>query len=383
VGRNPVFIDFFRQQPRKELLLPYMKNETLIDSIVQKRWLSHLLFWAGLFSLFLLLASLNTGVTSPHFITYLATLPTQIAAAYLLNYYQIPQLLYKKRYLRFTISFLVSVYVLSALARISVVYIAEPLVRTNFEQESIVEILTDTSYLFAIYFTSTYVYAFVMMLIRTVKIRFEERHKIQLLQKEKVTNELKFLKGQIQPHFLFNTLNNLYALTLAKSDLAPQIVLKLSELLDFILYQSDQTTIPISKEIELLEGFIELESLRYGDKVAVNFKHTSERDNIQVSPLLLLPLIENAFKHGVSGSIQKAEINMNLKVTSKALVFEIYNTKPVQPVSQNLKGSGIGTANLRRQLALNYPDAHHLEIEETSEYYKVNLELNLNRTNND
>jgi LytS/YehU family sensor histidine kinase len=257
------------------------------------------------------------------------------------------------------------------------------LVRTDFEQESITEILTDTSYLFAIYFTSTYVYAFVMMLIKTVKTRFEERHKIQLLQKEKATNELKFLKGQIQPHFLFNTLNNLYSLTLAKSDLAPKVVLKLSELLDFILYQSHQETIPISKEIELLEGFIDLESLRYGDKVAINFQHTSENEYIQVSPLLLLPMIENAFKHGVSGRVKKAEIRINLQVTPEELNFEIYNSKPNTVVSKELIGNGIGNVNLKRQLELNYPNAHSLNMNDTPTSYQVNLTLQLNERSND
>ncbi|MEM7084922.1 MAG: histidine kinase [Bacteroidota bacterium] len=310
-------------------------------------------------------------------------LPSQMAAAYLLNYYQIPRLLYKRKYLLFTLSLLVSIYVFSALGRMSVVYIAEPFIRVDFEQETIQEILSDTAYLFSVYFTSTYVYAFVMLLIKAVKIRFEERHKIEMLQKEKVTSELKFLKGQIQPHFLFNTLNNLYALTLSKSDLAPQVVLKLSELLDFILYQSNQSTIPVSKEIELIQGFIELETLRYGDKISVQFRHETQNNNTPISPLLLLPLVENAFKHGVSGSTKNAEIKIDLKVDSNQLRFEIYNTKPRTKVSKDLKGSGIGTANMKRQLALNYPGEHTFEIEESADDYLVRLFITLNTTLND
>lgn len=265
----------------------------------------------------------------------------------------------------------------------SVVYIAEPFIRTDFAQESIQEILSDTAYLFSVYFTSTYVYAFVMMLIKTVKIRFEERQKIQILQKEKATNELKFLKGQIQPHFLFNTLNNLYALTLTKSDLAPKVVLKLSELLDFILYQSDKATIPISKEIELIQGFIELETLRYGDKIAVDFNFETEDNSVKIAPLLLLPLVENAFKHGVSGSTKDAKIKIDLQVTEDQLKFEIFNTKPAQAVSKNLKGNGIGSVNLKRQLELNYPDGHSLAVKDTSEDYFVELCINLNTKTND
>lgn len=355
-----------------------MKNQTLLDTVLQKRWLTHLLFWLGLFVLFTVLASLNTGKIRPHAITYFATLPSQMAAAYLLNYYLIPQLLYKKKYFLFIALLLVSIYVLSALGRISVVYIAEPFVRTNFEQESLAEIFSDTAYLFSVYFTSTFVYAFVMMLVKTVKTRFEERHKIQMLQKEKTTNELKFLKAQIQPHFLFNTLNNLYALTLAKSDLAPEIVLKLSELLDFILYQSDEPTISINKEIELIKGFIDLESLRYGDKLDLVFEHNVDNSNTQIAPLVLLPIIENAFKHGSSGNPDTAKIHIMLSVINKVLNFEVHNNKP----KIHLKGvdpnkSGIGTINLKRQLELNYPNKNRLKVEDSLDSYLVKLYLDL------
>lgn len=376
-------IDFRKVNTLKYLFLQGMKNKTILDRVLQKRWLTHLLFWAGLFVLFTVVAALNSGTIKPHLITYAAFLPSQILAAYVFNYYQLPKLLYKKRYLLFGISLLVSIYVFSALGRLSVVHIAEPYVRTDFVQESISEILSDTAYLFSVYFTSTYVYAFLMMLIKAVKARFEEKQRVELIQKEKVTNELKFLKGQIQPHFLFNTLNNLYALTLSKSDLAPVVVLKLSELLDFILYQSNQSSIPISKEIQLIQGFIELETLRYGDKIAVDFKYEVPDNNIQIPPLLLLPLVENAFKHGVSGSIEKAKIEIDLKAAANHLSFEIYNTKTIPLVTKIQKGKGIGLSNLKRQLALEYPNNHNLEIEETEENYNVRLSVNLNTESND
>lgn len=360
-----------------------MKKQSMLDRVLQKRWLTHFLFWVGLFFLFVVLAALNSGTIRPHLITYFAFLPAQMLAAYVLNYYQLPQLLYKKKYLLFGISLLVSIYIFSALGRIGVVHIAEPYVRTDFVQESISEILSDTAYLFSVYFTSTYVYAFLMMLIKTVKTRFEEKQRIELLQKEKVTNELKFLKGQIQPHFLFNTLNNLYALTLSKSDLAPVVVLKLSDMLDFILYHSNQSSIPISKEIELIQGFIALETLRYVDKIAVDFKHVAPNNNIQIPPLLLLPLVENAFKHGVSASVEKAKIEIDLKVDLNHLSFEIFNTKPTNVIPKIQEGNGIGTANLKRQLALEYPNNHSLEIEETKENYRVRLSVNLNTESND
>ena len=356
-----------------------MKDKnSFLDSILQNRTLSHILFW-GLFLLtFTVLGVLNTGAVKPILYNNLAMLPSQIAAAYLLNYYQLPKLLLKKKYLLFFLSLFLSVYILSVIARYNVVHIVEPLVRENFVQESIQEIVSDFVYLFSVYFPSVYTYALIMFTVKAVKGRFEEKHQIELLRKEKATNELKFLKAQMQPHFLFNTLNNLYALTLSKSDLAPTVVLKLSELLDFILYQSDQPSIPIEKEIELIQGFIDLESLRYGDALDVRFKHEVDNSRTQIAPLVLLPLIENAFKHGVSSNPKNAKIEIDLAVINNALNFKIYNNKLHDLVKRTDNHKfGIGTANLKRQLALNYPNKHALDVEDGVESYLVKLLIDL------
>lgn len=210
-----------------------------------------------------------------------------MGAAYFLNYFQVPKQLLKKRYVLFFVVLLLSIYVFTVIGRLSIIYIAEPFFREDFTQESLTEILSDSAYLFSVYFPAVYVYAFVMLLIKTFKGRFEEKHKIQMLQREKAVNELKFLKAQIQPHFLFNTLNNLYGLTLAKSDLAPKVVLKLSEILDFILYQSNEPKIEIGRELELLNAFIELESLRHGQRLRVRFHHDIEDETVTIAPLVL------------------------------------------------------------------------------------------------
>jgi LytS/YehU family sensor histidine kinase len=337
-----------------------------------------LLFW-GIFLLFSTsLATLNSGSFKYHLIKYLSLLPSQMIAAYCLAYFQIPTFLLKKKYISFFISFLVFGYLFSAIARLSVVHIAEPFIRENFEQESFIEILKDVYYLFAVYFPTVYSVAFIMVISQIVKKRFEEKQQIEILQKEKAANELKFLRAQIQPHFLFNTLNNLYALTLAKSDLAPQIVLKLSEMLDFILYQSDQPSIPVEKEIELIEGFIDLETLRFGETLDVTFNHTIENKTAQISPLLLLPFVENAFKHGLAGNLENPTIKIDLKVADEKLTFEICNNKPevIAEEKKNISG-GIGTKNLARQLELNYQGKYELQVDDQPESYKVTLTIDL------
>ncbi|NAS30793.1 histidine kinase [Flavobacteriaceae bacterium R38] len=353
------------------------KRRIFIDYILQNRVITHFLFWCSFFFMFTILSSLNTGSFSEHRFNYLAMLPSQIAAAYLLNYYQIPKLLFKKHYLVFGVSVIFSIYVFSALARIGIVYIVEPFVREDFSQETIAEILSDSAYLFSVYFPGVYVYAFLMLMIKAFKSRFEEKHKIEVLKKEKVANELKFLKAQIQPHFLFNTLNSLYALTLAKSDIAPKVVIKLSELLDFMLYQSNEKEIPIHKEVELIEDFISLEKLRYGDNLNIIFNYKgSENSNNQIAPFTLFPIVENAFKHGIGGNIEDGEIVIDLVVNKETLYVEVFNKK-AKTAKKNTVKKGIGNYNLKRQLELNYPNEYQLEVEDLDDSYLVKLHIDL------
>ena len=354
-------------------------NNAFLDSILQNRVLSHVLFWSAFLIMFTMIGALNAGSIKPIAFNSLAMLPSQVVAAYLLNYYQIPKLLYKKKYLLFFLSLLLSIYILSAVARFNIVHIVEPLVRKDFEQETVQEIFSDFLYLFSVYFPAVYTYALIMLAVKAVKGRFEEKHQIEILKKEKATNELKFLKAQIQPHFLFNTLNNLYALTLSKSDLAPQVVLKLSELLDFILYQSNQESIPLEKEIELIQGFIELESLRYGNALELTFEHTIDNNKTHIAPLVLLPLVENAFKHGVSSNPKNAAIHIDLSVVNKDLSFKIKNSKLNDSIKKQFKktASGIGTSNLKRQLELNYPNAYSLSVDDAINSYSVELSIDL------
>ena len=352
---------------------------TFTDRIIQSRIASHLLFWGGFLLTFTLLATLNSGTISNNLINYLSLLPAQMMAAYTLIYFQVPKLLLKKKYAWFALSFLFSIYLFAVIARLSIIYIAEPFTRTDFEQESILEVITDPAYLFAVYFPVVYVIVFLLFALKTIKERFEERHQMQALEQEKTANELKFLKAQIHPHFLFNTLNSLYALTLAKSDAAPQVVVKLSELLDYILYQCNEPSIAIEQEIDLLQGYIDLETLRYGEKLELTFEHDLGQKGAKVAPLILLSIVENAFKHGASGNPINPKIHIHLKVENEQLNFSVFNTKTTTSTNKLPRRgrSGIGSINVSRQLALNYPNKHELKIEDTPNTYLVQLTINL------
>lgn len=351
-----------------------------IDDILQNRILTHILFWSVYLLFTTIIASINTNNISGNFIKDLSILPSQLLAAYFLNYYQIPKLLLKKKYFLFVITFIFFGYLFLAFGRFSIVHIAEPFIRVDFEQETILEILTDSDYLVKVYFPGIYGVVFLMFIIKVVKQRASEKQKIERLEKEKIENELKFLRTQIQPHFLFNTLNNLYALTLEKSDLAPKVVLKLSELLDFILYQSNQKEISIRKEIELIQGFIDLESLRYGDKLKLKFEHKTDDENTKITPLLLLPFVENAFKHGANKNPDIPEISIILNVENDHIYFEAYNNKSLNLVNSiDSFNGGIGIKNLKRQLELNYENSYDLSVENTEIDYRVKLKIQLKK----
>ncbi len=353
-------------------------DKRLIDNIIQSKGVYHSFFWLGYLLFSVILATLDSGNFLNHLIKYGGLLPIQMIASYYLVYYQVPKLIVRKKYIAFFLSFIVFSYTFSALARLCIVHLVEPFIRKDFEQETFVEIISDPYYLFIVYFPSVYGIAFLMLIIKSAKGRMEERQKIEVLEREKVTNELKFLKAQMQPHFLFNTLNNLYALTLSKSDLAPKVVLKLSEILDFILHQSSHTRIPIHKELELLKSFIELEMLRYDDTLQLNFNHDIEGIQTEIAPLLLLPLVENAFKHGVNGSIVDPWINIHLIAKNEQLTFEVSNSKVEKVAKKQLSlNGGIGLVNLKRQLELNYLAKYTLEIEDSTKEYKVLLTLDL------
>jgi len=352
---------------------------TLINKIVENRPLSHFLFWLVYLFTASLWSSLETNSFSRHLIANLAILPAQLMGTYLLVYHQIPQLLLKKKYVQFAISLIVAIFIFAAIGRISIIYIAEPFIREDFEQESIIEILTDPIYLLIVYFPSVYLVSFYMFAVKSFKNLFEEKHQLEVLQKEKATNELKFLKAQIHPHFLFNTLNNLYALTLVKSDAAPEVVVKLSELLDYILNQCNEPFIEIHKEVKLIEGYIELEMLRYGEHLDLVFNHEVDDADTPMAPLILLSIIENAFKHGASGNPNNPKIHIDLQVKEGQLYLKVFNNKPPLNLQKenNTERNKIGNANLKRQLELNYPNKHQLDIDETPDSYLVVLKIDL------
>lgn len=194
-----------------------------------------------------------------------------------------------------------------------------------------------------------------------------------LIQKQEA--ELNFLKSQTNPHFLFNTLNNIYSLSRDKSDLAPESIMRLSKILRFTLYEANGQYISIEKEMQLLNDYIELEKLRYDDSLRINFNHDVEEMKQSIPPLLLMPLVENAFKHGVSETRDNPNLDIHLSIKMRQLVFIVKNSTGETKEGERVK-ENIGLSNLKRQLELLYTD-YNLNTQPGQSQFTATLKINL------
>ncbi|MEL6969582.1 MAG: sensor histidine kinase [Bacteroidota bacterium] len=191
--------------------------------------------------------------------------------------------------------------------------------------------------------------------------------------------ELKLLKAQLNPHFLFNTLNNLYGLAVTKSDKLPDLMLKLSDLLRYSLYNTQEQWVPLSSELQYIQNYITLEQLRLEERTAIDYVQEGQADQQRIAPMLLIVFLENAFKHFGASDDEAAQIKIKLSISENKLLFSCYNTKDEHitesPRAQNT--SGIGLANVRKRLNLLYPNRHELGIQNETSSFRVFLELQL------
>ena len=212
-------------------------------------------------------------------------------------------------------------------------------------------------------------------IIRHVYNYIKLKQDAQKLRIEKQAAELNYLKSQTNPHFLFNTLNNIYSLAKDKSDLAPESILRLSKILRFMLYEADGAYISVEQELKIISDYIELEKLRYDDSFRINFSHDVEDMKQALPPLLLMPLVENAFKHGASETRSHPFVEIHLSLKNRQLAFGVKNSTEEVPGDGKVK-ENIGLSNLRRQLELLYKD-YDLSVQQAEGVFKTILKINL------
>jgi two-component system LytT family sensor kinase len=207
-----------------------------------------------------------------------------------------------------------------------------------------------------------------------MRLREDEKKKNDIM-KERISTELLYLKQQVNPHFLFNTLNNIYALSIKRPEITPAAILKISTILRYTLYESDNTLAFLKDEIEIIDSYIEFQKMRFKGRIPINFKIEGSINNYKIEPFILLPLIENACKYGLT-ELNNSNIDIRITIKSNIFEFKISNQKSIIGKSE-ITHSGIGLKNIRRRLDLVYPGNHEFIIEDGNQVFSVFLKLPL------
>ncbi|MEX0997334.1 MAG: histidine kinase [Flavobacteriaceae bacterium] len=335
--------------------------------------LLHTAFWCGV----LLFYTYFFGVDSSDFNYVLSfslfLMPITIATTYVSIYKLIPGYLITKRYFLFGLYTLYTLIISGYLIVISVffglVYLSE------FEYAHMAPVTRNIVFVaVSVYLVVILVSAFKLLQLNLKHAEKTKKleHKILASQLKLKEQELNYLKIQIHPHFLFNTLNTIYGFALKKADETPEMILKLSNLLDYLLYQADKPFVSIQEEINHIHDYIELEKMRFHDALDISFTTHNITKDFKIAPMLLLPFVENSFKHGLIRNKQ-LKITIDMSCENKTLFFYIENTHSRAHNSQK----GIGLENIKKRLDLLYCNQYILDIEDESELFKVALTLNL------
>jgi sensor histidine kinase YesM len=211
--------------------------------------------------------------------------------------------------------------------------------------------------------------------IKLMKYWYEKEQRNQQLLKENAAAQLQLLKAQVHPHFLFNTLNNIYSFTQTTSPVAAKMVLGLSDLLRYMLYAGTQSKVPLHKELKMIEDYMALEQVRYGHQLDMHVTLPKEPNNLVIAPLLLLPLVENCFKHGTSKVLEQPWISLQVTVEKKLMTVKLVNGKALE--NDKKENAGIGLANVQKRLELLYTERHQLKITDEEEMFIVDLKITL------
>ncbi len=349
----------------------------MIDKILnsKRRIPYHILFWLAYLAVYTLMWGSYDEKYWEEFQQLLFLLPWKMIPTYITLYYLMPRFLYPKKTLQYVF---LSILLAFAMGLIDRYMTWTYLYRWFYPEKQYWK--TPILYLPKVFNSVIAVYTpvFVAMAIKLQLFYYKNDKINKQLEKEKVATELKFLKAQIHPHFLFNTLNSIYSLSLSQSKKTPEVVLGLSKFLDYMLYECNERFIPIGREWEQLMNLVALERIRYEDGLSINVSESIDDTDTLIPSLLLLPFVENAFKHGVDNEINDSWININLELVKNKLVFMVENSKSPIPAKEGLDtDKNIGLINVKRRLDLFFPERHELKILEEEDSFLVKLTLDL------
>lgn len=327
--------------------------------------LHHVLFWVCYFIFWVALYRDMYQVLFPLLINTTIYTVYNASGFYIAAYWLVPRYLYQNRTSRF---------IFLTISLVLILGLGIGITQYLFFGEIILKYYTHFGYLLIGGISAN---VFTVGLLLSVKLLVDKARndrKDRDSEKERLETELQFLKAQVNPHFLFNSINSIYVLIKKDPNLAAETLIRLSDLLRLQLYEFGDQKIPIEKEIDYIRNFIALEQLRKGNTVAVNIKIDEHIKGFQLAPFLILPFLENAFKYVSSGQQKKKEIDIELAYDGSAFFLKVFNTyDPQIAVNQG----GLGLKNLRRRLELLYPQKHTLSLDAGADYFEAKLQITL------
>ena len=347
-----------KREPRFFRVLRFLRSDVFF----------HMAFWAILYLINILTDDQTFGIWFT-LIEELFNIVFYMIIVYINLLILIPKYLQKSSFLLYSLSLLTASVLIAPINALAMYLL-------NFQHPYYQEYITSN---LQVYFLSGFFISGASTVFKIMSDWLKHQREKTKLKNEKLISELKFLRSQINPHFLFNTLNNIYSLALQKSDQTPEVILKLSEILRYMLYECNGPVVSLDKEIQYIRNYLELERLRQAEHTRLEFSVEGETENKAIAPLLFTPFLENAIKHGVNKVIDNPCINIKMQVKNGILHFSISNTKPEEETSEHLKKKvgGIGLVNVERRLKLLYPDKYHLRIDNTTKKYSIFLDLKI------
>lgn len=333
--------------------------------------LLHLSFWCVYLSFFLY--QITSRGSEVDWQRVLIVVTNQVSFALLISYLNyfifLPRFLTHKNVWRYLMEFILP-FALLMFVRI---HTERYLIDGYTHQE---EYLYRTRFVVQLITTNLFIVIFVGML-RFAEGWFEFEAKKKEIENEKLTAELNFLKAQINPHFLFNTLNNLYYLAYTKSENTTEVIAKLSQMMRYMIYDSNYPQVPLSKEIEYMQNYISLERLRLNNQIPINFEIKGNPENVLITPLIFITFLENAFKHGVSNNSTGSWVNISIELKNSECIYTVENSKIVKINPIKEEKSGFGLQNVQRRLELSYPGQFQIKSQDLPDRYFVELNISL------
>jgi len=331
-----------------------------------KRIIQHAVFWISFILLFLVIYGPVFNNFPWLFLSSVVMLPFTMVVVYTINYLILPKFLKQKRYMLLGIIIMLILALEPTLPRILVMKLSgEEVTFKNFLDYNLLPFYFETGLI-----------TFIALSIKLFKERNREQEQKNLLAQQKLESELSTLKSQLNAHFLFNTLNNLYGLAKKKSDHTAEGILKLSEMLHFVLYDCSSDSYPIQKELDFINNYIELEKLRYGKRLRIEMIEELDHSEFKIAPLLLFPFIENSFKHGASKKAKEVWIKIRIATKPLSLVLEVENNRYLDQALRSQKSGGVGLENVQKRLDILYPKQHTLTIRSDDATFSVHLIIN-------